>query len=140
MKPRTKYHKLVKAVLNYCLIVIWGLSFVSAQCVTSTGSYTDHYLVHKVVLVSSAGTNGAHLPFSYPAKTDQAWEETELDETEASEDHSFEVETLFHILSSEEGLLTRLESNLFEQLTLSIQNRPSVSLFVLFHSWKGYLI
>lgn len=141
MQPTTPYHLLAKAIASYCLVVFLGFSLYGAQYNQINNGQILKPGLHKGVVLSSAGTEGkTHNPFSTPLKSESVCEELEFEsETETGNDIDIDFESLFQIVSAKESLLFSVENNLFEQLTLSIQNRPSVSLVVLFHSWKGFL-
>ncbi|HLP20421.1 MAG TPA: hypothetical protein VK174_08970 [Chitinophagales bacterium] len=137
MRSHTPYHLLAKAIASYCMVVFLGFSLYGAQFTQlNNGQILASGLKKGVALISADGKT--HNPFSSPLKSESVCEELEF-ESETETGNDIDIESLFQIVSAKESLLFSVESNLFEQLTLSIQNRPSVSLYVLFHSWKGYL-
>lgn len=141
MQP-SKQHRLLcaKAVLKYCLLTLLALSFFS-QSFALVNNYGGKNLLytHGAVLSSAGAFNNPHFPF--PFKAESLAEEPEvLDEMGADDDSDFEFAALLQYLLSTYKFDSVTGQNLFAQLTQSIQNRPTVSLFVLHHSWKSFLI
>lgn len=64
-------------------------------------------------------------------------EDSKEDETKDSSEDEFN--SIYNNNYYEYNFTTPSVKNLFNQLAISIQNRSSVSLFILHHSWKSFL-
>ncbi len=143
LNPNKNFFLLIKAVLNFCLLVLVGFSFGQQQPVSpSAHSFSKNCRHQKEPLLYSADFfNTAHFPFSNPFITQLISEEVEIsDDMAAADDSEITWSSLFQSPFADKRFGLGPQKNLFIQLAQSVQNRTTASLFVLHHSWKSFLV
>jgi len=143
MKPGNKHLFLAKAAFSYCLVTLISFFVWGQQGAVSFSTYSakNNLPAHYQILSSSNSHSVPQLPASCPYGQECIAEELELSEENESVGHSdFEWIALFQDQFSEKDLYVAPSPTLFEHLTLSISSRSTVSLFILYHSWKSFLV
>ncbi len=142
IKFNEQQYLLLGSVLKYCLFILFVFFFVWGQPSALASSRLETSLIHKDLtchlsedLIKSSH-NSSHLPFesaptpSEPEATDEDGQEDNFDDDLIPLIWKDSSEGLFNISSS-------VKSNFF-QIVHSFQNRSTVPLFILYHSWKIY--
>lgn len=135
---------LLQTVAGYCLAAIFSFLFLSSQALnfgdTKSGDFESGHNAYS--LLSTGDVGGDHQPLYPPIGSDPLPLEPETpDEGESKKDSSAdEFGKLFCNFPLERYLGPRCGITQFSQLKLAIESRPAISLFVLHHSWKSFLI
>lgn len=117
---RSCTHGLLYRVVSYCLLAIFGLSIVLGQDLAEPKN-TDRSVTSLHALVDNQNPNQ---PLDSPIEPDSAPAESQ-DEKDLWD------------YTQEHGARKASNEISFSQYVRSIQNRNTVSLFVLHHAWKS---
>jgi len=129
-----------KAVFNYSFVVLFALLFSWVQFSAIANIQRSNSSSGYAVLHATSTANSVQLTAGLPFESLPLGQEMELleeDETKNNLDEYWDqVAGKYH--SGDLFYTTTLRSR-FLQLNSSLQNRPSIPFFVLYHSWKSYL-
>lgn len=136
----------IKAVFNYCLVLLFTLAFSVQQF--SAFAFTQ--LAESAKKESSAHLYSQHLynstQFAYHlpfAPNPLVWEMEFVEEDDDEQHKKISVDCSKHCIvekhSPGELIYTTYLKSRYLQLASSFSNRPSIPFFVLYHSWKSYL-
>lgn len=126
------------------LFVLFSFFFTWAQPSAVAGTHAKEREIHQDLTyhLSEDLFNNAHFPFHLPFQSTQAPNESEVPgetENEYNPDDDWSPLTWKH---STEGIFNISASlkNCFSQTIQSLQNRSTVPLFILYLSWKSFLL
>lgn len=142
MKTGNPYLFLVKAVLSYCLVLLPGIFLWAQPTDAPTNTHALQQLHHNGPCWCAAYNHRHnHQPGTSFFVLEWIAEETEaVEDGETDDFSSFEWNALlpFSLLQTATNAVP--QTTLFVELTRAIHSRPAVSLFVLHHSWKSFLV
>lgn len=129
---RSCTHGLLYRVVSYCLLAIFGLSIVLGQDLAEPKN-TDRSVTSLHALVDNQNPNQ---PLDSPIEPDSAPAESQ-DEKDLNDSLDDDWGKVFWGYTQEHGARKASNEISFSQYVRSIQNRNTVSLFVLHHAWKS---
>jgi len=128
----------LKVGVNACLFVLLGFLFVWGQPFVLTGKQKKESASQKSFTcnLSDYSFNNSPHPFHLPFESLPTLNESEtLDENEVNYKMSGECNQLIW----KNSIATSVKSY-FSQIIPSLESRSTVPLFILYHSWKSFLI
>ncbi|MES2288021.1 MAG: hypothetical protein V4547_20205 [Bacteroidota bacterium] len=142
IKVNEQNNLLLKAVLKYCLFVLFGFLFVWGQSSASASTQGKKIAIHQDLTchLSDDLFNSSHHPFHLPFESAPTPNEPEASDENGQEDN-FDDDLIPLIWNDpSEGTFNISASvrNDFFKIVQSFQNRSTVPLFILYHSWKIY--
>ena len=141
LKVYKQGYLLLETALNYSLFALFVFFFVWVQPSALASTTGESIITHKHSIYHSSqnlfySLNNPFYSHFEPAATDNETEDDDENERSFDEENTLiekdSYESPFNICSS--------LRNQFLQLKQSLQNRSTVSLFILQHSWKSFLI
>jgi len=120
--------------LGLSLIVAFNLSCVTGPLVQGPISKADHYSIQTDFSFTSAESKSNPLPIGSHQVPEAADQLESVDNFDDNSDKSF-----CHSLLSN-GFVECSGKSLLQHLKHSIEIRPEISLFILHHSWKSFLL
>lgn len=144
IKINKQYSSLLKVVMNSCLFVLLGFLFVWGQSSALASNHKKESVTQKSFTcnLSDDSFNNSHHPFHLPFESIPTLNELEtLDENEVKDNTDDGCNQLIWKNSSEAifNIASSVKSH-FSQITQSLESRSTVPLFILYHSWKSFLI
>jgi hypothetical protein len=132
----------IGSVLNYCLIFLIAFSAIARPSVAFSASVAEIKSAgHNSFIVTSDKDSHASFPFTQPVTSESTDNETESgDENESEDDINNPCNHLFWKSQVEYKFNAQANNSTFSQLKATAHNRSTVSLFILHHSWKSFLI
>lgn len=132
--------KSMRAVLKCFIAVAFFLLSSSQFAAFAADCNSDHREQSTDLDLHNAESLNQLHPFHLPFHPDSGIPESELPENEAEEELGFdgEGEIFKHLFSRDEDL--RFTGQRALPFLRSLQNRPSISLVILYHSWKTFFV
>jgi hypothetical protein len=144
IKINKQSSSLLKVGMNSCLFVLLGFLFIWGQPFVLDGNHKKESVTQKSFTcnLSDDSFNNSHYPFHLPFESVPTLNEPEaLDENEVKDNTDDGCDQLIRKNSSE--CIFNIASSVkscFSQITQSLKSRSTVPLFILYHSWKSFLI
>jgi len=127
-----------KSILSYSLVVFLSLFYVwslySANTNNSKQGSNDIFVIHLTENATVSYYNPYHLPFKKSSESEAPTE------NESKDNFDEDVDQLIEKQSCKDKLFSSFEDHTLFQLKQSLENRTTVSLLILYHSWKSFLI
>jgi len=136
-----KYCSLMQTAMSYCIAIVFSFSIIWVQASALANTIPKNNIVYNDINKSNDLVKYSSAPIHpVPVETLLASSETENSQEDESKDDSKDrTSSLGSNFSYESNIIISSEKSLFHQLALAIQNRTTVSLFILHHSWKSFL-
>ena len=131
-------------VLNYCLFFLFAFFLTGLQSSASTVVHHEDCIVHQGLTchLSEDLYNSAHFPLHLPfgsVPTENEQEPSNKEELKDNFDDDRSLLILKNLSYSIFNASSTVKSH-FYQRTQCVQNRSTVPLFILFLSWKSFLL
>ncbi|MBQ19462.1 MAG: hypothetical protein CMD31_01780 [Flavobacteriales bacterium] len=127
-----------KSILSYSLVVFLSLFYVwslySANTSNSKQESNDVFVIHLTENATVSYYNPYHLPFKKSSESEAPTENETEDNFDEDVDHLIEKR------SCKNQFFSAFKEQTLFQLKQSLENRTTVSLLILYHSWKSFLI
>lgn len=127
-----------KSILSYSLVVFLSLFYVwslySANTSNSKQKSNDVSVIHLTEDATVSYYNPYHLPFKKSSESETPTENETEDNFDEDVDHLIEQH------SCKDKLFPSFDDHILFQLKQSLENRTTLSLLILYHSWKSFLI
>ncbi|MCE9540524.1 MAG: hypothetical protein K8R85_15090 [Bacteroidetes bacterium] len=144
IKINKQRYLLLESVLNYCLFVLFVFFFAFGQPSALASSRLEESLIHKnfTCHLSEDLISNSHYPSHLPFESAPTPNEPEASDEDGQEDNFDDDLNPLIWKDSSEGIfdISSSVANDFFQIIPTFQNRPSVPLFILYNSWKIYLL
>jgi len=142
IKINKQSFSLLKVGLNSCLFVLLCFLFAWGQPSALAGNHKKESVTQKSFTcnLSDDSLNNSHYPFHLPFESVPTLNESEtLDENEVKDNID---DVCNHWKNSSENIFNISSSvkSRFSQIIQSLESRSTVPLFILYHSWKSFLI
>ncbi|MES2141145.1 MAG: hypothetical protein V4511_15670 [Bacteroidota bacterium] len=132
----------LESVLKYCLFILFVFFFVGGQPSALASSRLETSLTHKnfTCHLSEDLINSSHYPSHLPFESAPTPNEPEATDEDGQEDNFDDDLVPLIWKDPSEGVFSISCSvrNDFFQIVQPFQNRSTVPLFILYHSWKIY--
>ena len=138
-KMKKRQHSInYKSILSYSLVVFLSLFYVwslySANTSNSKQGSNDIFVIHLTENATVSYYNPYHLPFKKSSESEIPTE------NESKDNFDEDVDQLIEKQSCKDKLFSFFEDHTLFQLKQSLENRTTISLLILYHSWKSFLI
>lgn len=132
----------VEVGFSYCWVVIFSFLFVSKQFAAFASTHTEECEIREghAILQCDDLSKDSHPLFHLPFDADSTPLDSEVPDEEPNDNFDDESGKACWNQSTEGSFDINSQRSLFLQLLRSIQNRHTVSLIILHHSWKSFLI
>lgn len=135
---------LLERIRTYCFFLFFSFFFIFFQPFTSASSPAQERVNKgdKTSYYSGDLFNSSHLPLYFPfaaGQTPNQPEDPDEDELKDTLDDDWNPWILKHSFKNYFNIFSTLRSR-FLNISQCLQNRSAISLFILYHSWKSYLL
>jgi len=143
IQSKNKRKPLLYAAFNcftaalFLFLIIWGQSAALAH----TPKYKNVVQLTANILSGDNTISSTPIPFHLPTEPATLIEESEVnDSDETQQDSNHDINNILFTPSVKIGIAALSEKNQLPLSTLAVHKRSAVSLFILYHSWKSFLI
>lgn len=144
IRVKEQRFRLLGVVPNYCLVVLFFFFFALGQLSAFATTPKEECVTHKdfTCLVSEDLFTSSHHPLHLPFESDPSRKEPDAsDENEREDNFDDDWNQLIwkHSSASTFNVSSSVKSHFF-RISQSLQKRSTVPLFILYHSWKSFLL
>lgn len=142
IKIRYGRNSFLEAIPKYLFIALLCFFFVNSQSAISASKHSKKDIVQENLnsFLSKHFVENS-TPFHLPFESSPVIEESEINDiNESANSFVYDINNQFHNYSSKTRFDSSNEISLWGQSTQCIYNHTTVSLFILYHSWKSFLI
>ncbi len=139
---RANVYSFIHLLIGYCAILLISILSSGSSLILYSNNSEPESQVDKTdnLLLSSDYDNPFHDPFDIPNSSEPESDHNTSDEEETKDSTEDELPKWgFNSIVSEYLYCTNTESSVFHFIS-SFQNRQAVSLYILHHCWKSFLL
>lgn len=140
---KAKSKSLLFAALN-CFTVALFLFFIiggQSTALAHTTKYKNVVQLTSNILSSDTEISNPESPVDYPVGPAVSIDASEVnDSDETQQDSNHDLTAFLFAPAAKVGIAAAYQDNFIQLSTTAAQKRSTVSLFILYHSWKSFLI